>query len=110
MYSYVATQNAILKNSVSRSNPKTEYFNEQTKKLIAKGYSRSNARAIIKQALDKTGDIGPGAFTQKNLRKTRRARSKRLKVPFQPAYNGPLFKVVWIKDEEGNWLQELQKA
>jgi hypothetical protein len=109
MYSYEAKQNAILKNSTPKYSQRTEYFNKTTQKLIKdKGLSRKNARAIIRQALDKIGDIGASEFASKNLRQTRRSRSKRLKVPFQPLYNGPRFKVQWSKDGEGNWQQEFK--
>lgn len=79
---------------------RTDYFNAKTKELMEKGYSRKVARTIIKNSFSyKPGTIGKSEFAQLLLRQTRRARDKRLKVPFSPMYteSATIFKTSWVK-------------
>jgi hypothetical protein len=66
-------------------------FNSHMKSLMGKypNKSRKVIRNIVRGFLSyRPGNIGAGEFSKINLRQTRRARSKRLHVPFNPRYNG----------------------
>lgn len=105
MYDLRAKQAAYAKNSTKRVHPKTTFFNEKTEKLIKEGYTRKNARALIRDSLDKTGQIGPGPFAGNNSRQTRKERSKQLKIAFTPRYNGPRYKVERTINEKGKVVE-----
>lgn len=106
MYDFKAKAANVMK-SKKVVRDKTKFFNLKTKELMKEGKTRQAARQGLKRGTNPSGQIGASPFAKSNLRQTRRDRSARLKVPFRPQYNGPVFKQIWIENEKGKLVSQL---
>lgn len=84
-------------------------FNEQTG-LSGKA-ARKILRGIAKDALSPIGNNKGDTYNKvKRSRKDRKKLAKLLKVPFEPRYNGPVYRLVRKLDDDGKQVIEYQEV
>lgn len=106
MFDFKAKLAKQVANNKSQETKKNTFYQENTKKLMAEGYTRSNARKIIQNFFNKVSAIGKqdskkAEYAGINPRRLRRSNARTLGAPFRPQYNGPTFALVRGLNDEG---------
>ena len=65
------------------------------------------AKATPKNKMKKSPGITSSPLGKMRPRQERKAMAKSLKIPFNPQYNGPVYKYVPVEDAEGNLTIQL---